>query len=72
MDIQSNDLIQELRKESFLIKSTHTHEIDKQLDVQFNELKEEIQKVQNKNFEIISKLKLKKAGSKTGQRYKGI
>ena len=55
--IQSNDLIQEMRKEYFYIKSKHNHELDSQYDSQINELKKEVQQLQKENFEIKSKLK---------------
>ena len=56
MNTQPNDLIREMRKDNFHIKSKHNYELDYQLDNQFNELKREIQQLQ-KNFEIKSRLK---------------
>ena len=59
MDIQSNDLVQELRKEIFQIKSKHNHsnEWDNQLDNQCNELKKYNQELKGEYFQFISKLK---------------
>ena len=57
MHIQSNDIIQEMRKEKNHDQSKHNNDLDNQLYIQFNELKKGIQQLQKENVEIESRLK---------------